>query len=78
MSLPDFLLTTIIQPYYFEMFYNIKISPRFYKYLIYNIEIIQNIQKEVGIERNLPEKNLNKIKEIIIEYLKKIILFLVK
>ena len=71
MSLPDFLLTTIIQPYYFEMFYNIKISPRFYKYLIYNIEIIQNIQKDVGIERNLPEKNLIKIKEIIIEYLKK-------
>ncbi len=71
MSLPDFLLTTIIQPYYFEMFYNISLSPRFYKYLIYNIEIIQKIQKEVGIESNLPEKCLNKIKKIIIEYLNK-------
>ena len=64
MSFPEFLLTTIIQPYYFEMFYSISISPLFYRYLIYNIEIIQNCQKSIGIQSNPPEKSFPKLKKV--------------
>ena len=70
MSIPDFLLTTIIQPYYFEIFYNINISPRFYKYLVYNIEIIQDFQKEIEIQNNPPKKALPKLKKLLNDFLK--------
>lgn len=69
MSLPEFLLSTILQPYYFEIFYTINKSPRLYKYLIYYIQKIQSFQKEIEIGTQFPEKSIPTLKRMLITFL---------